>query len=183
MVADRAAWYCEYIYRSPDSHRWKIGVADKSTQIHEPAFGQKSLTKGLTQFHCFGGGQISDECQPKLTSHSGHHIRVMSILAISLWGWRFILPVQWRCLGWWFMCYWLYVAYGCGFRWWYEVQMKMKFRAAFLGLNYIATVVASLTILFSEQFSFGEKAVYGTSAILIGMAIRNFVQTRIPIQE
>ncbi|MDA8649272.1 hypothetical protein N9361_04380 [Alphaproteobacteria bacterium] len=61
--------------------------------------------------------------------------------------------------------------------------MKMKFRAAFLGLNYIATVVASLTILFLEQFSFGEKAVYGTSAILIGMAIRNFVQIRMPIEE
>ena len=45
--------------------------------------------------------------------------------------------------------------------------MKMKFRAALLGLNYIATVLVSLTILFSEQFSFGEKAVYGTSAILI----------------
>ncbi|MAB03368.1 MAG: hypothetical protein CL688_06225 [Candidatus Puniceispirillum sp.] len=64
-----------------------------------------------------------------------------------------------------------------------EVQMKMKFRAALLGLNYIATVLVSLTILFSEQFSFGEKAVYGTSAILIGMAIRNFVQIRMPIEE
>ena len=61
--------------------------------------------------------------------------------------------------------------------------MKMKFRAALLGLNYIAAVVASLTILFSEQFLFGEKAVYGTSAILIGMAIRNFVQIRMPIEE
>ena len=61
--------------------------------------------------------------------------------------------------------------------------MKMKFRATLLGLNYIATVVASLMILFSGQFSFGEKAVYGTSAILIGMAIRNFVQIRMPIQE
>jgi|TARA_B100001093_G_scaffold37092_1_gene31745 uncharacterized membrane protein YadS len=61
--------------------------------------------------------------------------------------------------------------------------MKMKFRAAFLWVNYIATVVASLAILFSEQFSFGEKAVYGTSAILIGMAIRNFVQIRMPIEE
>ncbi|MDC1408312.1 hypothetical protein N8524_08315 [Candidatus Puniceispirillum sp.] len=61
--------------------------------------------------------------------------------------------------------------------------MKLKFRAAFLGLNYIATVVASLTILFSEQFSFGEKAVYGTSVILIGMAIRNFVQIRMPVKE
>ena len=61
--------------------------------------------------------------------------------------------------------------------------MKIKFRAAFLGLNYIATVVASLTILFSEQFSFGEKAVYGTSVILIGMAIRNFVQIKMPIEE
>jgi hypothetical protein len=59
--------------------------------------------------------------------------------------------------------------------------MKTKFRATLLGLNYIATVVASLTILFSGQFSFGEKAVYGTSAILIGMAIRNFVQIRMPI--
>jgi hypothetical protein len=75
------------------------------------------------------------------------------------------------------------VAYGSGFRWLYEVQMKMKVRAAFLGLNYIATVVASLTILFSEQFSFGEKAVYGTSVILIGMAIRNFVQIRMPVKE
>jgi hypothetical protein len=44
-------------------------------------------------------------------------------------------------------------------------------------------VVASLTILFSEQFSFGEKAVYGTSVILIGMAIRNFVQIRMPVKE
>ena len=61
--------------------------------------------------------------------------------------------------------------------------MKMKFRATFLGLNYIATVVASLMILFLDQFSFGEKAVYGTSAILIGMAIRNFVQIRMPIEE
>ena len=61
--------------------------------------------------------------------------------------------------------------------------MKTKFRATLLGLNYIATVVASLTILFSGQFSFGEKAVYGTSAILIGMAIRNFVQIRMPIQQ
>ena len=61
--------------------------------------------------------------------------------------------------------------------------MKTKFRATLLGLNYIATVVASLMILFSGQFSFGEKAVYGTSAILIGMAIRNFVQIRMPIQE
>ena len=61
--------------------------------------------------------------------------------------------------------------------------MKMKFRAALLGLNYIATVVASLTILFSEQFSFGEKAVYGTSVILIGMAIRNFVQIRMLVKE
>lgn len=61
--------------------------------------------------------------------------------------------------------------------------MKMKFRSALLGLNYIATVLASLTILFSEQFSFGEKAVYGTSAILIGMVVRNFVQNRMPIQE
>ena len=61
--------------------------------------------------------------------------------------------------------------------------MKMKFRAALLGLNYIATVLVSLTILFSEQFSFGEKAVYGTSAIFIGMAIRNFVQIRMPIEE
>ena len=61
--------------------------------------------------------------------------------------------------------------------------MKMKFRAALLGLNYIATVLVSLTISFSEQFSFGEKAVYGTSAILIGMAIRNFVQIRMPIEE
>ena len=61
--------------------------------------------------------------------------------------------------------------------------MKTKFRATLLGLNYIATVMASLTILFSGQFSFGEKAVYGTSAILIGMAIRNFVQIRMPIQE
>ena len=61
--------------------------------------------------------------------------------------------------------------------------MKMKVRAAFLGLNYIATVVASLTILFSEQFSFGEKAVYGTSVILIGMVIRNFVQIRMPVKE
>ncbi|WP_443646073.1 hypothetical protein [Candidatus Ponderosibacter sp. Uisw_141_02] len=61
--------------------------------------------------------------------------------------------------------------------------MKMKFRAAFLGLNYIATVVASLTILVSEQFSFGEKAVYGISAILIGMAIRNFVKIRMSIEE
>jgi hypothetical protein len=43
--------------------------------------------------------------------------------------------------------------------------------------------VVSLTILFLEQFSFGEKAVYGTSAILIGMAIRNFVQIRMPIEE
>jgi uncharacterized membrane protein YadS len=59
----------------------------------------------------------------------------------------------------------------------------MKIRAALLGLNYIATVLVSLTILFSEQFSFGEKAVYGTSAILIGMAIRNFVQIRMPIEE
>ena len=61
--------------------------------------------------------------------------------------------------------------------------MKIKFRAAFLGLNYIVTVVASLMILFSDQFSFGEKAVYGTSAILIGMAIRNFVQIKMPIEE
>ena len=61
--------------------------------------------------------------------------------------------------------------------------MKIKFRAALLGLNYITTVLVSLTILFSAQFSFGEKAVYGTSAILIGMAIRNFVQIRMPIQE
>ena len=61
--------------------------------------------------------------------------------------------------------------------------MKLKFRAALLGLNYITTVLVSLTILFSGQFSFGEKAVYGTSAILIGMAIRNFVQIRIPIEE
>ena len=61
--------------------------------------------------------------------------------------------------------------------------MKMKFRAALLGLNYITTVLVSLTILFSEQFSFVEKAVYGTSAILIGMAIRNFVQIRMPIKE
>ena len=61
--------------------------------------------------------------------------------------------------------------------------MKMKFRTAFLGLNYIATVLVSLTILSSEQFSFGEKAVYGTSAILIGMAIRNFVQIKMPIEE
>jgi hypothetical protein len=61
--------------------------------------------------------------------------------------------------------------------------MKMKFRAALLGLNYITTVLVSLTILFSGQFSFGEKAVYGTSAILIGMAIRNFVQIRMPIEE
>ena len=61
--------------------------------------------------------------------------------------------------------------------------MKMKFRAAFLGLNYIATVVASLLILFLDQFSFGEKGVYGTSAILIGMAIRNFVQIKMPIEE
>ena len=61
--------------------------------------------------------------------------------------------------------------------------MKMKFRAAFLGLNYIVTVVASLMILFLDQFSFGEKAVYGISAILIGMAIRNFVKIRMPIEE
>ena len=61
--------------------------------------------------------------------------------------------------------------------------MKMKFRAAFLGLNYIVTVVASLMILFLDQLSFGEKAVYGTSAILIGMAIRNFVQIKMPIEE
>ena len=61
--------------------------------------------------------------------------------------------------------------------------MKMKFRAALLGLNYITTVLVSLTILFSGQFSFGEKAVYGTSAILIGIAIRNFVQIRMPIKE
>ena len=61
--------------------------------------------------------------------------------------------------------------------------MKMKFRAAFLGLNYIATVVASLMILFLDQFLFVEKAVYGTSAILIGMAIRNFVQIKMPIEE
>ena len=38
--------------------------------------------------------------------------------------------------------------------------MKIKFRAAFLG-----------------------KAVYGTSVILIGMAIRNFVQIRMPVKE
>ena len=61
--------------------------------------------------------------------------------------------------------------------------MKMKFRAAFLGLNYIATAVASLMILFLDQFSFVEKAVYGTSTILIGMAIRNFVQIKMPIEE
>ena len=61
--------------------------------------------------------------------------------------------------------------------------MKMRFRAAFLGLNYIVTVVASLVILFLDQFSFGEKAVYGTSAILIGMGIRNFVQIKMPIEE
>ena len=61
--------------------------------------------------------------------------------------------------------------------------MKMKFRAALLGLNYVTTVLVSLTILFSEQFSFGEKAVYGTSVILIGMAIRNFVQIRMPVKE
>ena len=61
--------------------------------------------------------------------------------------------------------------------------MKMKIRAAFLGLNYIVTVVASLMILFLDQFSVGEKAVYGTSAIFIGMAIRNFVQIKMPIEE
>jgi hypothetical protein len=37
--------------------------------------------------------------------------------------------------------------------------------------------------LFLDQFSFVEKAVYGTSAILIGMAIRNFVQIKMPIEE
>ena len=61
--------------------------------------------------------------------------------------------------------------------------MKMKFRAALLGLNYILAVAASLTILVSEHLSFGEKAVYGISAILIGMAIRNFVKIRMPIEE
>jgi len=61
--------------------------------------------------------------------------------------------------------------------------MKMKFRTALLGLNYILAVAASLTILVSEQLSFGEKAVYGISAILIGMAIRNFVKIRMPIEE
>ena len=61
--------------------------------------------------------------------------------------------------------------------------MKVKFRAAVVGLNYIATVVASLMILFLDQFTKKEKAVYGTSAILIGMAIRNFVQIKMPIEE
>ena len=40
MVADRVAWYYEYSDRSPDFHKWKIGVADKSIRIHEPALVQ-----------------------------------------------------------------------------------------------------------------------------------------------
>lgn len=61
--------------------------------------------------------------------------------------------------------------------------MKRKFRAALLGLNYILAVAASLIILVLDQLSFGEKAVYGVSAILIGMAIRNFVNIRMPIKD
>jgi hypothetical protein len=42
------------------------------------------LTKGLTRFYCFGGGQISDECQPKLTSYSGHANLGGIIMAVAV---------------------------------------------------------------------------------------------------
>lgn len=60
--------------------------------------------------------------------------------------------------------------------------MKMKFRAVILVLNYVAAVGISLTILVSEQLAFGEKAIYGTGAILVGMAIRNLVKAMIPAE-
>ena len=61
--------------------------------------------------------------------------------------------------------------------------MKLKFKAAILFLNYAAAVVICLTLLFADQFSIAERAVYGFGAILIGMAIRNLVTAMIPDEE
>ena len=61
--------------------------------------------------------------------------------------------------------------------------MKLKFKAAILFLNYAAAVVICLTLLVADQFSIAERALYGFSAILIGMAIRNLVTAMIPDEE
>ena len=67
--------------------------------------------------------------------------------------------------------------------WLNEVQMKLKFKAAILFLNYAAAVFICLTLLVADQFSIAERAVYGFGAILIGMAIRNLVTAMIPDEE
>jgi len=58
--------------------------------------------------------------------------------------------------------------------------MKLKIRAAILALNYAMAVIICLSLLVADQFSIAERAVYGFGAILIGMAIRNFVTAMIP---
>jgi len=58
--------------------------------------------------------------------------------------------------------------------------MKLKIRAAILALNYAMAVMICLSLLIADQFSIAERAVYGFGAILIGMAIRNFVTAMIP---
>ena len=54
--------------------------------------------------------------------------------------------------------------------------MKKKIKNALLALNYGVAVAICLTMVITPTFSFGEKAIYGFSAIFLGMGIQRLLK-------
>ena len=58
--------------------------------------------------------------------------------------------------------------------------MKKIIGNAILALNYGCAVAVCMILIVSPQFSFGEKAMYGISAIFFGMGVQRLVRKLLP---
>jgi uncharacterized membrane protein YagU involved in acid resistance len=59
--------------------------------------------------------------------------------------------------------------------------MKNAIRNAILALNYGIAVAICMILVVWPQFSFGEKAMYGISAIFFGMGVQRLVRKLMPV--
>ena len=58
--------------------------------------------------------------------------------------------------------------------------MKKIILNAILALNYGVAVAICMILIVSQQFTFGEKAMYGISAIFFGMGVQRLVKKLMP---
>ena len=61
--------------------------------------------------------------------------------------------------------------------------MKATIRKFIMALNYTIAVIICLALAAQTQVPIIERALYGFSAILIGMGIRRMVKTLMPLDE